>query len=102
MHEVRQQRQSKKTVGDGSFEGGFAAGALHVNVDPLVVERGISKLLNALLGHVEPAGDGDFLAYEVFERVGGIENSFGHKIQNLPRRHGETAMNAKIAEDRRN
>ena len=49
---------------DGRFEWRFTASALNVNVDPLMVERGIGKLLDALLRDVEPVSDGDFLADE--------------------------------------
>src|SRR5512142_1031259 len=83
---------------DGSLERRFVARALHVNVDPLVIERGVGELLNALLGYIEPVGDGDLLADEVFEGVGRIEDAFGHKNQNLPRSHGELPKLPKIAE----
>ena len=51
-------------MSDRRFERRFTAGALNVNVDPLMVERGISKLLDALLRDVEPVSNGDFLADE--------------------------------------
>ena len=59
-----QQRQREKAVGDRCFERRFTAGALNVNVDPLMVERGIGKLLDAFLRDVEPVSNGDFLADE--------------------------------------
>jgi len=41
-------------------------------VYPLVVERGVSELLDAFLRNVEPVSDGDLLADEIFESVWGI------------------------------
>ena len=67
MHEVRQQREREKAVSNGSSKRRFTAGALNVNVDPLMVERGISKLLDAFLRDVEPVSNGNFLADQVFE-----------------------------------
>jgi hypothetical protein len=67
-------------VRDWRFERRFAMRALDLNVNPLVVERSISKLLDALLGNVEPVGDGDLLADEVFEGVWGIKYAFGHSF----------------------
>jgi hypothetical protein len=80
MHEVRQQREREKAMGDGRLERRFAAGALNVNVDPLVVKRGISKLLNAFLCNLEPASNRNFLANQIFERVGGIKYALGHGV----------------------
>ena len=49
-------------MSDRSSERRFTAGALNVNMDPLMVERGVGKLLDALLSDVEPVSNGDFLA----------------------------------------
>src|SRR5262245_15480228 len=78
MHEVRQQRQCEEAVGDGSAERGFTLRALGVNVDPLVVERGVSELLYAVLGHGEPIAHGNLLAGEFLQRIRRSHCAFGH------------------------
>ena len=89
MHEMRQQRQCEKAMSDRRFERRLAARALNVHVDPLMVERGIGKLLDALLCHVEPISNGNFLADESFESFRGIEDAFGHNLV-YPERSGGT------------
>ena len=71
-----------------SEELGFTTRALNVHVDPLMVERSVGKLLDALLRDVEPISDGDFLADESFESFEGIECSFGHSLCNPERSEG--------------
>ena len=80
MHEMRQQRQRKKAVSNRRFEGRFPAGTLDVNMNPLMVERGIGKLLDAFLRDDEPVSDSDFLTDEILETFGGVEYAFGHSV----------------------
>ena len=51
---------------DGLAEGAVL-GALGVHVYPLVVERGISKSIDAVLVHLQPFGNTEFLANVLFE-----------------------------------
>ncbi len=39
-------------------------GTLHINMYPLVVKRSVSKEVYALLGHLKPVRDTQFLALE--------------------------------------
>ena len=70
----------EKAVRNRCFEWRFTASALNVNVNPLMVKGGIGKLLDALLRDVEPVSNGDFLADEIFESFGGVEDAFGHSF----------------------
>src|SRR3954452_3194373 len=100
MHEMRQQRQCEKTVSDGRFERRFTAGAVNVHVDPLMVERGVGKLLDALLRDFEPIGNSDFLTDQVFEGIREVESAFGHRSKTY-HRGTETRRIARNAKERR-
>ncbi len=45
----------------------FAAGALHVDVDPLMIAGGFGELVDLLLGDLDPVADGHFLALQAFQ-----------------------------------
>ena len=47
---------------DGLAEGAFL-GTFGVNVNPLVVERGVGKGVDAFLVYLKPVGDAKLLAY---------------------------------------
>ena len=53
---VRQQRQREIAVGDGRLVGAFTLCALHVDMNPLVVQGGVGKHVDALLVDQQPVG----------------------------------------------
>ena len=64
---------------DGGAEGP-GLGAFGIDVDPLVVAGGVGKLVDVLLRHLVPVGDGDFLARQGRQFVEGVE---GFHARNL-------------------
>src|SRR6185312_3472653 len=93
-------RQREKAMSDRRFERRFTMRALNIHMDPLMIECGIGKLLDAFLRDVEPVCDCDFLADESFESFGRIEGAFGHRSKPTTeaQRHRELPEMPKIAE----
>ena len=61
-------------MGNGAMIGALGLGAFHVNVDPLVVERGVGKQIDTVLVDGEPIARTEFLAQmrgKFFVRVDG-------------------------------
>ena len=79
---MRQEREREVAVGDGLPEG-TGGGALLVNMDPLMVERGIGKHIDALLRHFDPFGRADYFAFKGGELFVRIDNYFFHNIDNI-------------------
>ena len=73
--EVGQQRNGKETVSDGRAERRFAASALDIDVDPLVVAGEVGEAIDHFLGDLYPVADSDFLAGEGAQFVQAINNS---------------------------
>ena len=51
---VGQEREREIAVSDGVFVLAFLLGTLHIDVNPLMVERGIGKMINSLLVYFKP------------------------------------------------
>ena len=78
-------------MSDWRFERRFSASALNIDMNPLMVKRGVGELLDAFLRYVEPISYGNFLADEIFESLRRIESAFGHicVIPSVARDHYE-------------
>ncbi len=74
--QLAEERQRQEAVGDGHAEGGFAAGALGIDVDPLPVAGYLGELVDRVLSDGQPVAGGDFLADERFQVVQRAES--GH------------------------
>ena len=59
---VGEHRESEVTVGDGRLERTLHSGTLGVDMNPLVVEGGIGKLVNTFLGQLYPLAHAEVLA----------------------------------------
>ena len=59
---VGQQRQRQVAVGNGALVLALLLGALHIDVNPLVVERGVGKEVDSVLVYLQPLGGTKFLA----------------------------------------
>ena len=59
---VREEAERQVSMSDGLSEGAIL-GTFGINVYPLMVERGISKHVDALLRNFEPIGDSEGFAY---------------------------------------
>ena len=73
-HELRQQGEGQEPVRDGGLEWRLALRAFHVHVNPLVIARGVSELLDAVLGDHEPVSYADFLVEVVLEFIESFES----------------------------
>ena len=47
---------------DGCAKGRFSFGAFWIDVNPLVIKRGVGKLIDAFLRDFEPVGNSNFTA----------------------------------------
>ena len=75
------QRQGEIAVGDGAAD--LAGGALHVDVNPLVVAGGVGELVHPVLIDLHPVGDADFLAHHgvhFIERDGFAHGGSSRKV----------------------
>ena len=60
--QVGYQRHGQVAVGDGAVIGTLGLGALHIHVNPLMVECGVGKHVDTFLVHGEPLAGTQFLA----------------------------------------
>ncbi len=60
--QVGQQAQGQIPMSNGALVGTLLLGTLHIDMNPLVVECGISKQVDAILVHLQPVGSTQFLA----------------------------------------
>ena len=70
--QVGNQRHRQVAVGDGAVIGTLDLGALHVHMNPLVVECGVGKHVDAVLVHGEPFAGSQLLAQmrgKIFVRI---------------------------------
>jgi hypothetical protein len=58
---------------------GARCGAFLIKMDPLVISRGVGKLVNALLANRQRLGGAELLPDGVEQIFGVIENTLGHK-----------------------
>ncbi len=64
MDQAAEQRQREEAVGDGCAEGGLAAGALGVDVNPLRIAGQRGETVDHGLGDFEPRADAGLAAFE--------------------------------------
>ena len=56
----------------------FLLGPLHVNVNPLVVKRGVSKKINVVLVYLQPLRGSEYLAQVGSKLIIAVNNQFSH------------------------
>ena len=66
-------------MGYGAVIGALLLGALRVDVNPLVVECGVGKLVDAVLVHFQPLRLAELLALVGGKLLVGVDNQFAHK-----------------------
>lgn len=76
--QVGQQRERQIAVGDGALVWAFFFSALHVYVDPLVVEGGVGKFVDAFLVDGEPVAFAEFLTQVGGELLIGVDDKLTH------------------------
>lgn len=78
LPKIGQHRECEVAVSDGALKWAFLLSALHVDVNPLVVECGVSKLVYALLRYMNVfalAQVGAFESFKVFVGLNRYHNS---------------------------
>ena len=65
-------------MGDGGLERTLDSGTFGIDVNPLVVESGVGKLADALLGELNIVGYADILAEESGKFIVVIDDNFTH------------------------
>ena len=78
LPEVRQERECEVAVGDGAPVGTFLGRPLGIDVYPLVVECGVGKEVDALLGDLKPLRLAELLAQVGGKFVVGRDDEFIH------------------------
>src|SRR5207245_11061138 len=75
----RDEREGEVAVRDGRAEGRLLAGALAIDVDPLVVAGGVGELEDGLVGHGPPGGGAQRFAHQRFQARTAIDKGLvGH------------------------
>src|SRR5215471_6342716 len=79
-HQLTEQRQRQKTVRDRGSVRRFGLGPLDIDVNPLVVARGVGEKIDALVRDFEPIAHGDLLPRQRMQLFQTAYLSCRHKV----------------------
>lgn len=74
LPKIGQHRECEVAVSDGALKWAFLLSALHVDVNPLVVESGVGKFIDAVLVDFEPFRNAQFFTQIRFKLFVGINH----------------------------